>query len=137
MKFQNFQKTKVRLEISTFKIQYRQNFVKIRKLIYFGPKCPNFGIWAQKFRKPMSNLKSAPSKQGTCETRNFVKIRKFTLFGLKFPNFKNKNKKRFHKQIINLKSAHSKQGTCEISLRLESQYFLPQNAEIWAFGLKI
>ena len=32
---------------------YRQNFVKVRKLIFFGPKCPNLGIWPQNFRKQM------------------------------------------------------------------------------------
>ena len=36
-----FSKANVRFDISTFKIEYRQNFVKIRKLIRFGPKCPN------------------------------------------------------------------------------------------------
>ena len=86
-----FSKTKIRFEISTFEIGYRQNFVKIRKLIIFGPKCPNLGIWAQNFQKQMANLKSA----------------------------------------------HSKKSTCEISLRLESQYFLAQNPQIWAFGLEI
>ena len=32
---------KVRFEISNLEIEYRQNFVKIRKLILFGTKCPN------------------------------------------------------------------------------------------------
>ena len=38
---------------------------KIWKLILFGPKCPNLGIWARHFRKQMSDLKSASSKQVT------------------------------------------------------------------------
>ena len=38
-----FSKTKIRFEISTFEIGYRQNFVKIRKLIIFGL---NAQIWA-------------------------------------------------------------------------------------------
>ena len=43
----------------------------------------------------------------------------------------------FQKQMTNLKSTHSKQGTHEISLRIESKYFLAQNAQIWTFGLDI
>ena len=43
----------------------------------------------------------------------------------------------FQKQMKNFKSAPSKQGTCKILLRLESQYFLAQNAQIWVFGLEI
>ena len=52
----------VRFEISTFEIGYRQNFVKIKKVIPFGPKCPNLEIWAQTFGKRMPDLKSATSK---------------------------------------------------------------------------
>ena len=55
-------KTNVRFEISTFKIGYMRNFVKIRKLILFGPKGLSFGIWAQNVGKQMPDLKSAPSK---------------------------------------------------------------------------
>ena len=36
----------------------------------------------------------------------------------------------FQKQMGNLKLAHSKKVTSEISLRLESSYFLAQNAQI-------
>ena len=57
-----FLKTNVRFEISTFEIGCMRNFAKIRKLILFGSKCTNLGIWARNFRKPMSGLKSAPSK---------------------------------------------------------------------------
>ena len=39
-----------------------RNFVKIRKLILFGPKGLIFGIWAQNVGKQMPDLKSAPSK---------------------------------------------------------------------------
>ena len=35
-----FLKINIRFEINTFEIGYRQNFVKIRKLILFDPKCP-------------------------------------------------------------------------------------------------
>ena len=105
-----------------------QNFVKIRKLIIFGPKYLSLGIWVQTFRKPMSNLKSAPS--------NFVKIGKLILSGPKFPNLAFWARK-FPKQITNLKLAHSKKKTCEILLRLENQYFFAQNAQIWAFELEI
>ena len=55
----------VRFEISTFKTGYRQNFVKIRKLILFGQKCPNLGTWVKNFGKQMTDLKSAPSKYVT------------------------------------------------------------------------
>ena len=44
-----FSKTNIRFKISTFEIGYMRNFVKIRMLILFDPKCPNFGIWAQNF----------------------------------------------------------------------------------------
>ena len=47
------------------KIAYRQNFVKTKKLILFGPKCSDLGIWARNFRKQRSDLQSAPSKEGT------------------------------------------------------------------------
>ena len=57
-----FSKTSIRLKISTFEIGYMRNFVKIRMLILFDPKCPNFGIWAQNFRKTMSDLKLTSSK---------------------------------------------------------------------------
>ena len=42
-----FLKTNIGFEISTMNIWYQQNFVKIRKLIRFSPKCLNLGIWAQ------------------------------------------------------------------------------------------
>ena len=57
-----FSKTNIRFEICIFEIGFRQNFVKIRKLILFGPKYLHFGIWARNFQKPMSNLKSVLSK---------------------------------------------------------------------------
>ena len=57
-----FCKKNVRFEIITFKIGYMRNFVKIRKLILFGPKGLSFGIWAQNVGKQMPDLKSAPSK---------------------------------------------------------------------------
>ena len=60
-------KTNVRFETGTFEIGYWQNFVKISKLIRFGPKCLNLGIWAPNFHKPMSNLKSGPLKCGSYE----------------------------------------------------------------------
>ena len=43
-----------------------RNFVKIRKLILSGTKCPKLGIWAHNFGKQILDLKSAPSKQPTC-----------------------------------------------------------------------
>ena len=67
----HFSKTNVISEISTFEIGYMRNFTKIRKLILFDSKCPNLGIWVRNFRKTMSDLKSAPSKQKN--RQNFVK----------------------------------------------------------------
>ena len=46
-----FWKTNVRFEIINFEIGYKWNFVKNRKLILSGPKCPKLGIWAQNFGK--------------------------------------------------------------------------------------
>ena len=57
-----FSKTNVRFDISSFEIGYMRNFAKDRNLILFGPKCPNLGIWAQNFQKPMSDKKSASLK---------------------------------------------------------------------------
>ena len=55
-------KTSVKFEISSFKKGYMKNFVKIRKLIFFGLKCPYFGLLARNFQKQMTNLKSIHSK---------------------------------------------------------------------------
>ena len=49
-----FSKTNDKFEISTFKISYMQSFVKIRKLILFGQKCQNLGIWAQNLKNEAS-----------------------------------------------------------------------------------
>ena len=57
-----FSKANVRFEISAFKIGYIRNFIKIRMLILFDPKCPNLGIWSRNVREAISDLKSAPSK---------------------------------------------------------------------------
>ena len=43
---------------------------RIRKLILFGPKCPNLGIWDQNFQKKKKkkvNLKSAHPNQVICK----------------------------------------------------------------------
>ena len=55
-------KTSVKIEISTFEIEYIQKFVKIRKLILFGPKCPNSNLWAPTFQNQITNLKLVHSK---------------------------------------------------------------------------
>ena len=57
-----FSKTNVRCEISTFEIEYRQNFRKIKKMILLDAKCPYLGICAQSFRKSMSDMKSSHRK---------------------------------------------------------------------------
>ena len=56
------------LKISTLERVYVQNFAKIRMWILFVPKCPNLDIFTQSSGKPMSDLKSAHSKQGTDKT---------------------------------------------------------------------
>ena len=43
----NFSKINVKFEFGTFELGYMQNFVKVRKSLLFGPKCPNLGILAQ------------------------------------------------------------------------------------------
>ena len=43
----NFPKINVKFEFSTFELGYMRNFVKTRKSLLFGPKCPNLGILAQ------------------------------------------------------------------------------------------
>ena len=57
-----FLKSNARFEIRTFEVGYKGNFIKIRKFIFFDPKCPNLSIWTQNVGKQMSDLKSAPSK---------------------------------------------------------------------------
>ena len=57
-----FWKTSVGFEIITLEIEWNRNFVEIRKLIPFDPKCPKFCICAQNLRKQMSDLKSTPSE---------------------------------------------------------------------------
>ena len=44
---------------------------------------------------------------------------------------------KFLKTHVKFESSTFETGTCEILLRLESQYFLVQIAQIWAFGLKV
>ena len=85
-----FWKTDVKFEIITFKIGYERNFVKIRKLIPFDPKCSKFGICAQNFGKQMSDLKRDVH---TDFTKNFQDIsRTFPGQNEKFPGQNNKTK---------------------------------------------
>ena len=115
-----FLKTNVRFEISTFETVHMRNFIKIGRLILFGIKCQNLGIWAQNFRKPMLDLKSAHSKQGTSQIllrleskfetvrmQNFIKIGKLILFGPKCPNL-GIWARNFQKPMTDLKLAPSK-----------------------------
>ena len=60
-------KANVRIEISTFAIEYRQNVFNISNLILFDPKYPYLRIWAQNLQKSMSDLKSAHFKKTTCK----------------------------------------------------------------------
>ena len=39
-----------KFKISTFKIEYMQNFTEIRKLTLSRPKCPNLGISDQNLK---------------------------------------------------------------------------------------
>ena len=57
-----FLKTNDKFEISTFEIGYMKNFVKIRTLVHFGPKCQCLEIWARNFQKQMTDSKSPPLK---------------------------------------------------------------------------
>ena len=54
-KFRNlgskFLKTNVRFQITTFDIENMRSFIKIRKLILFGLKCPNLEIFARHLRE--------------------------------------------------------------------------------------
>ena len=83
-----------------------RNQVKIRKLILFGPKGLSLGIWTQNLGKRMSDLKSAPSEQGTRET----------LLRLKSYYFLTQNAKNWAfglktgKQMPDLRSVPSKEG---------------------------
>ena len=88
-----FLKTIFRFEISTFEIEYSQNFIKNRKLILFGPNAHiwrfelhtfqnEYRIWNQHFR--MVFEKSAPQLY----MRNFASIRKLLLFCPKYQNFR-------------------------------------------------
>ena len=45
-----FPKTNDKFESSIFRIGYMRNFMKSRKLILFGPKRPNLGIWARNLK---------------------------------------------------------------------------------------
>ena len=61
-------KTNARFETSTFKNRIQASFIRITKIILFGPKCSNMGIWPQNFWKQMSDSKSVPWKYGRCES---------------------------------------------------------------------
>ena len=56
-------------------------------LILFVPKCPNLDIFTQSSGKPMSDLKSAHSKQGTDKT--LLKDYKVDTYWPKTPKFGN------------------------------------------------
>ena len=78
-----FSKTNVRFEISTFEIECEQNFVKIRKLILFDPKCPYLVVRAQNSR---TNVRYEISTFEIGYMPNFLKMRELILFGPKCPN---------------------------------------------------
>ena len=73
-----------RFENSTFEIGYKQDFVKVRKLIIFGPKMPKFGHLGSKFLK--TNVGFEISTMNIWCQQNFVKIRKLIRFSPKCLN---------------------------------------------------
>ena len=98
MKFQNFQKQKSDLK-PTSEIGYRQNLIKIRKLILFWPKMPKFGDLGSKCSKTSVKFEINTFEIGYIQ--NFVKIRELILFGPKIPKFGPLGS-------TNLRSVHSK-----------------------------
>ena len=74
-----FSKTNIRFEISIFKISYKQNLVKIRKLIPFGPRYPNLGIWAE-------NLKNESIRKFQISSilKIWIVLGRFIIFGGSF-----------------------------------------------------
>ena len=96
-----FSKTKVRFEICSIEIGYKQNFVNIKKLILFGPKYPNLCTSLSK-----TNVKFEISTFEIGYMR-IIKIKKLILFSPKCPNL-GIWAQSFQKQMTNLKSAHSK-----------------------------
>ena len=80
-----------------------RNFIKNKKLILFGPKCPNLGIWYLNFPKSNVTFEISAFEIG----KNFVKIRKLILFGPKYPNL-GIWAQNFQKQMTDLMSAPSK-----------------------------
>ena len=91
----HFKNTMSHLKISTLERVYVQNFAKIIMWILFVPKCPNLDIFTQSSGKPMSDLKSAHSKQGTDKT--LLKDYKVDTYWPKTPKFGNLGS-RFGKQ---------------------------------------
>ena len=79
-----FSKTNIRFEFNTFEIGYTRNFVKVRKLILFGPKCPDLDILGSKFSKINDKFGINTFEIGNMS--NFVKIRKSACFGPRCPN---------------------------------------------------
>ena len=82
-----------------------RNLVKIKKLILFGPKYLNLGIWAQNFGEKNVRFENITFKIGY--KRNLSKIRKLILFGPKCPKL-GVWAQHFGKQMSDLKSAPSK-----------------------------
>ena len=68
---------KVRFEISTFEIGYRQNFVKIRKLLLFSFWSKMSKFWDSDSKFSKTNVNSELFELGYI--RNFVKIRELIL----------------------------------------------------------
>ena len=76
-KLWKFSKMKVRFEISTFEIGYRQNFVKIRKLLLFSFWSKMSKFWDSDSKFSKTNVNSELFELGYI--RNFVKIRELIL----------------------------------------------------------
>ena len=76
-------KTNVKFKISTFKIGYVKNFVKIRNFILFGPKYLNLGNWLEIKKK--NKFEISTFKTGACEISLRLE-RKSILFAPICPN---------------------------------------------------
>lgn len=76
-----FSKGNIRFEGSTFEIRYVRNFVKTRKVIRFGAKCPYLSskVWK-------TNVRFETNTFGIGHRQNCDKTTKLRPFGPTYPN---------------------------------------------------
>ena len=118
-------KTNVKFEHSTFEIGYKQNFVKIRKLILLRSKCPKLGICAQNFGE-----KNARFEISTFEIGYVID---FVNFWSKRPNFGHLSQK-FEKQKL-VENYRYLQFQNFGSFRVVSQFFLGRFGCFWVVSV--